>query len=189
MMHFMFILFVGGPLLAWLYHALGKHEKYIYSSFTGYGEVMKMSWPAVIIILILIAILLPGMMSETANAESAYESRLQEVFSNANFIITSPMIFLYQGMFTFLVVSLVNAGPEENRIIAIKAQDKLKEVLPHIALQSFFALLLLRIFLPPFVVTGFIIFFYYMIYVAGREIIGGITGNAEESKAPVLAPT
>lgn len=183
------ILLVGTPLLTWMHYALGKHERYISGPFDHIPTIMRRASSAVMALIIIVAFFM-FMIPADAQVQNALDrSVLMRAWISANFILTTPMFFVYQGMFVLLVIPLVNAGDEQNVIIAQKAHAKLVEVWPRVTLHALLILFLVRPLVPPYLFTPLVIFAYYVIYVAGREIIGGITGNAEESKAPVLAPT
>lgn len=178
---------VGCPLIAWAFHQMGKHEAYVEGRFTEYGEPVKISIGTALFVMALMSLLWIGVAQ--GQTEPADALRLGRVFSGATNIITGAIIFSYAGMFRLLVIPMVNQGQVRNAVLAKQAHNKLREVFPSVSLVCLVVYIVLDRLLPGYVKLPLAILFLYIVYVAGREIIGGITGNRETQSEYRLAET
>ena len=173
--------FVFCPLISWLFHALGKHEAYVSGRFTGYQECIKLTLFLAIFVAVFLSLLWIGAVSGQVPEDKPVLT-LSRVIAEASDGLTMAFIFSYTGMFRLLTVPMVNSGHIHNEIIARRSHDKLKEVFPRVTITTFLVSMWSEIILPPAVHFVLQVFLLYVIYVAGREIIGGITGNKDVAR-------
>lgn len=184
--------FLFSPLLAWGFFALGRREGYVSGRFTGYNEAAEMSFRTGIFVLSCFGAAWLMTLIVPPPAEAADLRPLKPITASSILYLGADglaqgFIFGWAGMFRHLTVGMVGASADENRFISKRAHEKLVSVFPRVtiyAMASFFAVMLL----PGWLVMALYLTFFYWLYVSGREIIGGITGNkqASQSRAPVL---
>lgn len=182
--------FLFSPLIAWGYFALGRREGYVSGRFTGYQEAAEMAVRTGLFVLCCFSVI--WVLTLMTPATPPEEVRVKPITAWSVLYLGADglaqgFVFGWAGMFRHLTVGMVGGSPDENRHISKRAHEKLLSVFPKVtvyAMITFFAVILL----PGPVVLALYLGFFYWLYVSGREIIGGITGNrqASESRSPVL---
>lgn len=179
------------PLFGWLFHSLGKHEGYVFGTFKGHEECMRMIVGPAIFVAVALSVLWFSVGLNAAQAPERPPIRLSDIFDSATSVMSMTFILSYAGMFSILAVPMVNMGKLQNEIVAKRAHAKLREVFPSVTMVAFLFDMVPMSLVPSFVHYAVQVFFLYVVYVAGREIIGGITGNKHTVTrlAPQASPT
>lgn len=177
------------PLIAWGYFAIGRREGYVSGGFSGYAEAAQMSVRTGLFVLVCFATV--WAFSDLVIAETDPEVPVSPItgWSVIRFAadgLAQGFIFGWAGMFRHLTVAMVGASPEENRIISTRAHDKLKAVFHNVTIHTLFVYFFCIPLPSPIVLVIYLLFFYWL-YVSGREIIGGITGNKQTSQVRAAA--
>lgn len=171
---------VFSPLICWAQFAIGRREGYVQGRFGGYGEGVRISLNTALFVLAITMAFFLTLWGRSLPPPD--DLTLRMVVSSSASGLGQGVIFSWAGVFRTLTVGLVNAGMVENRIIAQKAHNKLTTVFPRVTVC------LILVFYTSFLISQLLALVLFVVmlfitYVAGREIIGGITGNKHESES------
>ena len=178
---------VFAPVIACWLHYLVRHEGYTKESFGGYAEAVKISFGTCLFLAMFFTALgfIAGFDSETTQSDNPL---IYNVLTNIETGMGIAFIASYAGIFRLITVNMMGDAVAENEMASRKAHEAMKRVWPGFMFQITIAFLLTSSILPPYVTIPLFVFFIYILYVAGREIIGGIKGNKQADAQKNLAP-
>lgn len=170
--------FIGAPAVAWFFFQLGRKEGYNHGRFRNYSEAVRATIYVLVIILPLALLFKLPPKTHPVSLWGVIDSADQTLF----------LAFIWTIPFTFKLLGIAMMGwmsEVERKIIVDKAAAVLMST---VGLFQMVGLTLFLVFLPDIIRLPLMVFIVFWLYVAGREIIGGITGNKQEEKIASLAP-
>lgn len=170
------VVLAGGPTTVWFLHYIGRQDVGDMGFSPRYLDLIKVT--AISAIGFMIPLMMISILFDTAGSGEGFKI---DIWNRTSTIMLFSYMILHQTLFTPLSRAMTSEGDAEITIISEKAQARLNSVFPKSQGRLMIFWVLMSVFLPGPALCAMNLFFLFLLYVAGREIIGGITGTKEES--------
>lgn len=162
------------PVIVFTFYLIARSEGYVKGPFKFLWDSVQISLFTAVMCNV---VTLPLFLITPLQAQPV---SLISVTQNAASVALA-FVFGSFGMFRQLATVMVQGSDDENRFISLSAYEQLKTVYPKIT-RDLIIMLMFTYVLFFLVALPIYMFFLFWVYVAGREIIGGISGNREKEK-------
>lgn len=172
---------IAAPSLGWFFFHLGKHEGFTAGGFKDYKVSLRAVFEMCGIIIVTMLIL--SLFTEQGSERTNEHFTINQIMKMGSSTFMMALAACRPSMIMHVCAGMLpGMAYDERSTIASKASLKLYQT--HFTIFMGVAILMgINMIASGLAVLALDVFFLYWLYVACREIIGGITGNRETSKA------